>query len=309
MVIKLDYALVATAYNKEVRIYIANSKNAVESARQIHGTWPTATAALGRLLTVTALFGLMMDNLSVSTKIEGNGPIKKMVAEADNNGNVKGDIINPEVYLTYNNGDKKGKLAVGKAVGEGTLTVVKDLGLKDYFTSSVNLKTGEIAEDFTYYFAVSEQTPSSVGLGVLVNTDEKVLEAGGFILQLMPFASEETIITLEKIISNLKPFTTLLEEGKNIEDILNILSNNTAVIHDKKYIRYYCGCSRERYLNSIKSLDKDTLKDFSDDENGIEVVCHFCKKKYLFNQDEIKQIYQNRKWLLGQSKRMVIKFK
>lgn len=295
MVIKLDYALVATAYNKEVRIYIANSKKVVESARQIHGTWPTATAALGRLLTATALFGLMTDNLSVSTKIEGSGPIKKMVAEADNNGNVKGDIINPEVYLTYNNGDKKGKLAVGKAVGEGTLTVVKDLGLKDYFTSSVNLKTGEIAEDFTYYFAVSEQTPSSVGLGVLVNTDEKVLEAGGFILQLMPFASEETIVTLEKIISNLKPFTTLLEEGKNIEDILNILSNNTAVIHDKKNIRYYCGCSRERYLNSIKSLDKDTLKEFADDENGIEVVCHFCKKKYLFSQEEIKQIYQNRK--------------
>jgi molecular chaperone Hsp33 len=199
-----DYAVIAQAYDQTVRIYAAQTNELVETARTIHETWPTATAAFGRFLTVSAMMGLMYkDEERITLRIKGDGPIKHMLIEANPQGEVRGEIGNPHVYMVYEDGPKKGKLNVGTAVGRGFLHVTKDLRMRDYFTSSSELQTGEIADDFTYYFTLSEQTPASVGLGVLVDTDQSVLAAGGYILQLMPNVTDETIQHIESVISNL----------------------------------------------------------------------------------------------------------
>ena len=230
-----DYALIAHAYDKSIRIYAAQTTKLEQRARQIHKTWPTATAAFGRFLTASAMMGLMYKNDErITLRIKGDGPISSMLVESNSKGEVRGDINNPEVYIKYDDGPKKGKLNVGDAIGKGFLFVTKDLNMKEYFTSSSELQTGEIADDFTYYFALSEQIPSSVGLGVLVNTDQSVLASGGYILQLMPDASEEVITRLESVISNIKPISTLIHEGKTPEDIISILSDGTSQILDKK---------------------------------------------------------------------------
>lgn len=290
-----DYVLIGHAYNKTVRIYTALTTKTVETARILHQTWPTASAALGRFLTVSAMMGLMYkDNERLTLRIKGDGPIGSMTVEANGLGEVRADIANPEVYMTYHDGPKKGKLAVGKAVGEGFLFVTKDLLMKDYYTSSSALQTGEIADDFTYHFTTSEQTNSSVGLGVLVNPDQSIQTSGGYILQLMPGVTEETITEIENIISNLEPITTLYESGETPETLLDRLSNHTGVILEKKPISYTCPCSYEGFLTSLSSLSKESLIPLVEEDHGAHIKCHFCKKEYDITEDDIRFILEKK---------------
>ena len=290
-----DYVLIGHAYNKTVRIYTALTTKTVETARILHQTWPTASAALGRFLTVSAMMGLMYkDNERLTLRIKGDGPIGSMTVEANGLGEVRADITNPEVYMTYHDGPKKGKLAVGKAVGEGFLFITKDLLMKDYYTSSSALQTGEIADDFTYYFTTSEQTNSSVGLGVLVNPDQSIQTSGGYILQLMPGVTEETITEIENIISNLEPITTLYESGETPETLLDRLSNHTGIILEKKTISYTCPCSYEGFLTSLSSLSKESLIPLVEEDHGAHIKCHFCKKEYDITEDDIRFIIETK---------------
>lgn len=291
-----DYCLISTAYQGQARIYVAYSKQMVERARTIHGTWPTASAALGRFLIASSMMGLMLkEDDTITLRIEGDGPIEYMLVEANASGTVRGDIKNPEVYLTYNNGPKAGKLAVGKAVGEGYLHVTKDLNLRQNFTSSIELQTGEIGDDFTYYFTFSEQTPSAVGLGVLVDIDQSIKQAGGFIVQLLPNASEDTIKQIEVVLSKIKAVTELFEDGLSPEDITDLLSNGTAKTLSKHDIQYACPCSKDKFSKSIEKLDNKTIQSFIDEDHGAEIVCHFCKTKYHFDEAELKSILNQKK--------------
>lgn len=290
-----DYCLISTAYNGEARIYVSYSKSLVEKARTTHGTWPTASAALGRFLTVSSMMGLMLkDGESITLKIEGDGPIEYMLVEANARGEVRGDIKHPEVYLTYNSGPKAGKLAVGKAVGNGYLHVTKDLNMRHNFTSSIELETGEIGDDFTYYFTSSEQTPSAVGLGVLVNPDQSIKHAGGFIIQLLPNASEQTISQIELVISNLNAVTELFDQGLSVEDITDLLSHGTAKKLSEHDIAYQCHCSKHKFFKSLEKLDQKTIQTFIDEDNGAEVVCHFCKTKYHFDVADLKKLLEHK---------------
>jgi len=290
-----DYVLIGHAYNKTVRIYTALTTKTVETAHVLHQTWPTASAALGRFLTASAMMGLMYkDNERLTLRIKGDGPIGSMTVEANGLGEVRADISNPEVYMTYHDGPKKGKLAVGKAVGEGFLFVTKDLLMKEYYTSSSTLQTGEIADDFTYYFTTSEQTNSSVGLGVLVNPDQSIQTSGGYILQLMPGVTEETIAEIETMISNLKPITTLYEAGETPETLFERLSKNTGVILDKRPIQYKCPCSYEGFLTSLSTLSDEALKPLADEDHGAHITCHFCKKEYNISESDIRLLIEKK---------------
>ncbi len=291
-----DYTLISYAYDRTVRIYAATSTHLVEAARTIHGTWPTATAALGRTLTVSAMMGLMYKKGErITIRIKGDGPIGPMTVEADGSGEVRGEIGNPEVYLTYNSGPKAGKLNVGAAVGNGFMFVTKDLNMREYFTSSSELQSGEIGDDFTYYFTLSDQVPSSVGVGVLVNTDQSVLASGGYILQLMPNCEEHTIQTLEGIIANIPPISSLIEAGKTPEDITHLLANGTEQILEKKPISYVCHCSKDKFSRSLATLDDQSLHEMIEEDGGAEIICHFCHKKYHYSRDELIEIKQSRK--------------
>ena len=291
-----DYALIAHAYDKQVRIYAAQTTQLVEHARKIHETWPTATAAFGRFLTISSMMGLMYKNDErITLRIKSDGPISSMLVEANAKGEVRGELNNSEVYIKYEDGPKKGKLNVGEAVGKGFIYVTKDLNMKDFFTSSSELQTGEIAEDFTYYFAISEQVPTSIGLGVLINTDQSVLASGGYLLQLMPGASDAVISKIESVIANIKPISTLINEGKTPEDIINLLSDGTYKILEKKDINYVCHCSKEGFSKSLCSLDAETMKDLIEEDEGAEIICHFCHEKYHFTKTELEALDISRK--------------
>ncbi len=291
-----DYALISSAYDDTVRIYVSKTTELVEEARKIHHTWPTATAAFGRFLTVSAMMGLMYKKGErLTLRIKGDGPIGPMLVEANPEGEVRGEIHNPAVYLKFDDEKKKHKLNVGKAVGRGMLHVTKDLGMKEFFNSSSDLQTGEIGDDFTYYFAVSEQTPSSVGLGVLVNTDQSVLASGGYILQLMPGVKEETIQKLEKIIAEIPPISTLIEEGKTPEEILGILAPEDAKILSKRPLAYACHCSKDGFKKSLGALDEKTLDSLIDEDGKADIECHFCHRQYHFSKDELIEIKHSKK--------------
>jgi molecular chaperone Hsp33 len=291
-----DYAIIAHAFDKTVRIYACHTTQLVEDARLIHQTWPTATAALGRFLSVSVMMGLMYKNDErLTLRIKGDGPVGQMLVEANTQGEVRGEIQNPEVYIVYEDGPKKNKLNVGQSVGKGFLHVTKDLGMKDFFTSSSELQTGEIADDFTYYFAMSEQTPSSVGLGVLVDKDQSVLAAGGYILQLMPDASSETISKIESIVNSIDSVTEMFQNNKTPEDIIDLLSDGNYTVLDKKPLKYYCPCSKESFVKSLSALDDDTLDLLIYEDQHAEIECHFCRKVYDYSQDELKAIKLNRK--------------
>jgi molecular chaperone Hsp33 len=291
-----DYVLIGTAYDQTIRIYVASSTHLVEKARTIHDTWPTATAALGRFLTVSAMMGLMYKKEErITLRIKGDGPIGAMLVEANSKGEVRGEIQNPHVYLTYESGPKAGKLNVGQGVGQGFLHVTKDLGMKDYFTSSSELQTGEIGDDFTYYFVISEQTPASVGVGVLVNTDQSVLSSGGYILQVMPNCKETTISHIEELISSLPPLSSLIQSGKTPEDIMTLLASGTEQILSRKDISYTCHCSKSGFAKSLSALDEQTLHELIHEDGQAEIECHFCKTKYIFSKEELMHIKINRK--------------
>lgn len=285
-----DYLVRAIAANGQVRAFAAYTKNTVETARQAHNTSPVVTAGLGRLLTAGAMMGSMMkgDRDVLTIKAEGSGPVGHYLVTADSKGNVKGYAANPNVILPAN---AAGKLDVGGSLGVGLLTVIKDLGLKEPYTGTCELVSGEIAEDLTYYFALSEQTPSSVGLGVLMTKDNTVNVAGGFIIQLMPDATEETISIVEEKISTIKSVTSMLENGLDPEGIINlILGGLDPEILDKMPVRFYCNCSKERVSKALIAIGRKELDNIIEENEPIEVKCHFCNKAYNFTVDELKKL-------------------
>lgn len=286
----MDYIVRATAADSQIRAFAATTRDLAETARGYHNTSPVATAALGRLLTAGAMMGAMMKGEKdlLTLQIKGNGPIGGITVTADSSANVKGYVENPNVVIHAN---ANGKLDVGGAVGIGILNVIKDLGMKEPYSGQCELKTGEIGDDLTYYFAVSEQIPSSVGLGVLMEKDNTVRQAGGFIIQLMPFTSEEVIDRLEQKLAEVDSVTSMLDAGMTPEQILEELLGEFGLeITDTVPTQYHCNCSRERIEKALISIGKKDLKEMIDDGETIEVNCHFCDKKYKVTVDELKEL-------------------
>lgn len=285
-----DYMVRATAANGQVRAFAAYTREMVETARQAHNTSPIVTAGLGRLLTAGAMMGSMMkgDKDVLTLKAEGSGPVGHYLVTADSHGNVKGYAANPNVFLPAN---AMGKLDVAGSLGVGLLTVIKDLGLKEPYTGTCELVTGEIAEDITYYFATSEQTPSSVGLGVLMTKENTVNVAGGFIIQIMPDATDETITVIEEKISKITSVTSMLEEGLTPEGILELILGDLGLeILDILPVRFHCNCSKERVSKALIAIGKRELESIINEGKPIEVKCHFCNKAYSFDIDELKKL-------------------
>lgn len=289
-----DYIVRATAAGGQVRAFAATTKGLVEEAKERHNMSPIATVALGRLLTGGAMMGTMMKNDAdiLTVQIKGNGPIGSMTVTANPKGEVKGFVGNPQVMLPL----KDGKLDIADAVGIGVLSVIKDIGLKEPYVGDTILITSEIADDLTYYFATSEQVPSSVGLGVLMNKDNTVREAGGFIIQLMPNASDEFIDQLENRIKEIKSVTEMLEHGMTPEEILeHIFEGMDLQILDTIPTEFYCNCSKERVSAAVISVGKQELQKMIDDGEPIEVNCHFCNSHYKFSIDELKDMLEKAK--------------
>ena len=285
-----DYIVRATAADSSIRAFAITSKEMVETARIDHNTSPTMTAALGRLLTGGAMMGSMMKGEKdlLTLQIQCSGPAQGLTVTADSKGNVKGFAVNPNVDLPPN---KIGKLDVGGALDLGVLSVIKDLGMKEPYVGQCQLQTGEIAEDLTYYFATSEQIPSAVGLGVLIDTDGSVKQAGGFIIQLMPFTPDDVIEKLEKRIGEISSVTEMLEKGLTPEEILEeILGEMNLVVTDTIPAAFYCDCSKEKVSRALATISKKELDDIINDGESIEVKCQFCNKAYQFGIDELKEI-------------------
>lgn len=285
-----DYLVKATTFGGVVRAYAINSTNTVEEAQRRQDTWATASAALGRTITVSAMMGAMLKgDDSLTVKLEGNGPIGAIIADSDATGDVRGYVTNPHVDFDLNT---QGKLDVARAVGtEGTLSVVKDLGLKDHFTGQVPIISGEVGEDFTYYFANSEQTPSAVGAGVLVNSDHSILAAGGFIIQVMPGADEEVIERLEEKIQSFPAISTLVREGNSPEQMLERLFGEEEVtIHARLPVRFQCKCSKERVERSILGLGSEEIQNMIDEDHSAEATCHFCNEVYHLTEEELETL-------------------
>ena len=284
-----DYIVRATAANAQIRAFAASTTELVEQARQRHNTSPVASAALGRLLTGGVMMGSMMKNPTdiLTLQVKCAGPIGGLTVTADSQGNVKGYVNNPYVLLP----PKNGKLDVGGALGAGFLNVIKDMGLKEPYSGQTVLQTGEIAEDLTYYFATSEQVPSSVGLGVLMEKDNTVKCAGGFIVQVMPFIEDEVLERLEKNIQNIQSVTAMLDNGHTPEDMLaKVLEGLELEIVDTLPAHFSCNCSKERIEKAIISIGKKDIQSMIDDGKDIEVKCHFCNTAYNYTVDELKEL-------------------
>lgn len=287
-----DYIIRASAADNQIRAFAATTKDLVEYARSVHGTSPVATAAFGRLLTAGAMMGSMMkgDNDILTLQIKGNGPIGGLTVTADSHGSVKGYVHNPEVLIHAN---EKGKLDVSGAIGTGILSVIRDMGLKEPYVGQTHLVSGEIAEDLTYYFATSEQVPSVVALGVLMNKENTVRRAGGFIIQLMPFAEDSIIDQLETKIGEITSITALLDQDMTPEMILeHILGDFGLEILDSIPTAFECNCTKERVEKAIISIGHKEINEMIEEEKPIEVNCHFCNKHYLFSLDDLKEIIQ-----------------
>ena len=287
-----DYLVRATAADAQVRAFAVTARDTVETARAAHDTSPVMTAALGRLLCAGAMMGSMMKGEAdiLTLQVQGDGPAGGLTVPADSRGRVKGDAVNPQVILPPNS---QGKLDVGGAVGAGSLRVIKDLGLKEPYVGQTQLQTGEIAEDLTYYVAASEQVPSSVGLGVLMEKNNTVKQAGGFIVQLMPFAEGNVIEKLEANLSRIHSVTKLLEDGNSPEQILGILLEgmDMEILSDMP-VEFYCNCSRERVAKALYSIGKKEMDEMIKDGEPIEVKCHFCNTAYQFSVEDLVQIRQ-----------------
>ena len=286
----MDYMIRATAADNQIRAFAATTREMVETARQYHNTSPVATAALGRLLTGGVMMGSMMkgDRDLLTLQIKGDGPLGGITVTADSRGHAKGYVNHPEVLIHAN---EKGKLDVSGAIGNGMLQVIKDMGLKEPYVGSCQLQTGEIAEDLTYYFVISEQVPSSVGLGVLMEKDNTVRQAGGFIIQLMPFTPDEVIDKLEQKLTSVTSVTAMLDAGITPEEILEELLGEFGLeINEKKEISYQCDCSRQRIEQALISIGKKDIQEMIDDGKPIEVNCHFCNKNYEFCVEELKEL-------------------
>ena len=285
-----DYMVRATAANAMVRLFVCSSKELVEKARNIHNTSPVVTAALGRLLTAGAMMGSMLKGEKdlLTIQIKSGGPIGGLTVTATPNGEVKGYPVCADVDIPLK---ANGKLDVGAGMGLGVMNVIKDMGLKEPYVGQTVLQTGEIGDDLTYYFATSEQTPASVGVGVLVDRDYSVKQAGGFIVQLMPFATDDVIEALEKNLGSIKSVTSMFEEGLTVEEIVaKIFADMEYEILDKMDIGYHCNCSKEKVTKAIISIGKKEIQEMIDDNKPIEVNCHFCNTNYVFSVDELKQM-------------------
>lgn len=285
-----DYVIRATAAQGQIRAFAATTRDLTEHARAAHNTSPVATAALGRLLTAGVMMAADMKGEEdlLTIKIQGDGPIQGLAVTADSHGNVKGYVYNPSVMLPPNS---QGKLDVGGALGIGVLSVIKDIGLKEPYVGQTILVSGEIAEDLTYYYATSEQTPSSVALGVLMNKDNTVRQAGGFIIQLMPGASEAVIGGLESKLKEITSVTTLMDVGNTPEMILeHILGEFGLELNDKTPVRFFCNCTKSRVEKALISIGKKDLQEMIDDGKPVEVNCHFCNRNYTFEVEELEEL-------------------
>lgn len=291
----MDYMVRATAAEGMLRAFAVTARDTVEEARKAHNTSPVATAALGRLMSAALMMGadLKGEGELLTLKIGCDGPIGGLLATADGQGNVKGYVNVPEVMLPAN---ELGKLDVGGALGNGVLSVIRDIGLKEPYVGQTMLVSGEIAEDLTYYFASSEQIPSSVALGVLMNRENTVRAAGGFMIQLMPGAPETVIARLEEKLAKLRPVTAMLDDGMCPEDILReVLSGLQPEINESREVRFFCNCSRARVEKALCSIGREELSKIIADGKEIETVCHFCGKKYRFSVEELSALYEQAK--------------
>lgn len=283
-----DYLVKALAFNGTIRAYAVRSTDTISEVQKRHDIWPTASAALGRSMSAAVMMGAMLkgeDKLTI--KIEGNGPIGPMVIDSNAHGEVRGYAANPAVHFELN---ESGKLDVKRAVGtSGMLTVVKDLGLREFFTGQVPLVSGEIAEDFTSYLVVSEQVPSAVALGVLVNPDNTIKAAGGFIIQIMPGATDETIGILEEQIATMEPISTMIDRGLSPEEVLSeVLGSENVEILDKMDVSFECNCSRERFGNAIIGLGEKEIREMIEEDGQAEASCHFCLESYIYDKEVLE---------------------
>lgn len=290
-----DYLVKALAFNGQVRAYAANTTETVGEAQRRHYTWPTASAALGRAMTATVMMGSMLkgDN-KITVKIDGGGPLGTILVDSNASGSVRGYVQNPQTHFELN---KQGKLDVARAVGtNGTLSVVKDIGMRDHFSGQTEIVSGELGEDFTYYFVVSEQVPSAVGVGVLVNPDNSILAAGGFIIQLLPGTDDETINLIESKINNMTPVSKLIEKGLTPEQLIEeILGKENVKFLETVPVHFQCKCSRERFESAIISLGKDEIQEIITEDGEAETHCHFCNAKYNFTKEELEQMLDQAK--------------
>ena len=287
-----DYIIRGIAANGTVRAFAVDTTRMAAHAAQIHETHPVVTAALGRLMSAAAMMGSMMkgDKDIITLTIKGDGPIGSLTVTADSHGNVKGFPGNPAVDIPLKG---PAKLDVGGAIGNGTLTVVMDLGLNEPYNGMVELQTGEIGDDLAYYFTVSEQTPSAVGLGVMVDTDCSVKHSGGFIIQMMPDAEESTIAAVEARLASISSVTDLMEQGLSPEEILsNLLGDLDLKITDKQDVQFYCNCNKDRVTGALATIQKSDLNEIIEAGEDIEVKCYFCNTSYTFTIPELKQLAQ-----------------
>jgi molecular chaperone Hsp33 len=285
-----DYLVKAIAYNGQVRAYAVCTTETIGEAQRRHHTWPTASAALGRAMSAGVMMGAMLKGEEkITIKIEGGGPIGPILVDSNSKGEVRGYVTHPQTHFDLN---EHGKLDVRRAVGTtGTLTVIKDIGMKENFSGQVPIVSGELGEDFTYYFVTSEQTPSSVGVGVLVNPDNSILAAGGFIIQLMPGTEEETISEIENRLKTIPPVSKLIEQGLTPEELLTeLLGAENVKILEKQPVAFVCTCSKERFGNVITSLGVGEIQDMIDKEGQAEAQCHFCNEIYHYSKEELEEL-------------------
>lgn len=289
----MDTLTKALAYDKQIRIYACVTTELVAEAQKRHDLWPSSSAALGRAMTASLLTAVLKEE-NVTVKINGGGPIKDIVVEATKYGTVRGYVGDPYQFYQYND---SGKINVSYAVGTDGLLEIKTLINNEVFTSSSPLQTGEIADDFTYYFAASEQIPSSVGLGVLVNDDNSILASGGFIIQVLPNCSDEVITELEKKLKNLKEVSTMVKDGFTPEDIIKEIvgENNYEILDTNMPLKWYCRCSKDNFARSLKMLKDSDLDEMINDDKDIETVCNFCNTKYIFTKKELIDIKNSKK--------------
>ena len=282
-----DYLVKALGYDGQVRAYAIRSTETVREAQRRHDTWATASAALGRTLSASVMIGAMQkDDSRITVKVDGDGPLGLILVDANTTGKVRGYVANPHVHFDLN---EMGKLDVRRAVGtNGTMTIIKDIGLREKFSGQSPIVSGEIGEDFTYYFATSEQTPSAVGVGVLVNPDHTILAAGGFIVQIMPGATEETITDIENHLKTIKPVSKMVQDGLTPEEILGeLIGENQLNILESVPVEFKCTCSKERFGNAIIGLGAQEIQEMIEEDGQAEAHCHFCNEKYIYSVDEL----------------------
>lgn len=277
------------------RVFMANTKDLVEEVRIKHDLWPTATAALGRTLSVTAVLGAMLksDEEKLTVEINGGGELGSILTDAFPNGKVRGFVSNPHVLLIN---EKTNKLDVGKAVGKyGYLRVIKDISMKDDFTGTVELQSGEIGEDFAYYFTLSEQVPTAISVGVLVNEDYSVRSSGILVLQMMPDATEADITYCENIINGLKPISTLFDEVSDPKQLLDEMFGEDVEILAQQDLSFYCGCSKERMEEALITVEEKDLETMIKEDKGCEITCRYCNTKYEFTEEELQKILDHKR--------------